>query len=288
VVVGLPADRFTELSDRPTSDESQKLFIQQMDRELVGWSDPAAHLQRALERDDFELFCQPILSLGAGGGYPIGDIVIRMREEEKAMLPPGEFLPVFEHYGMMPQLDRWVVTHILQHLASGGGLPKYALNLSKQTILDPKFPSFVAEGIALSGAAASALVFEVEEADMIDRLPAVETFARAIKHAGCGLSFDGFGKRSVSFAPLQMLGFDYVKIDGVVTRQLLKSTVAQNKMSAVVRVARVIGLGVIAECIEDDETLMRVKGIGVQYAQGFGVSRPQPIAGVKGAGSQPA
>lgn len=258
-----------------------------MDHELVGWSDPVARLRQALERDEFELFCQPILSLGTGGGYPLGDIVIRMREEEQAMLPPGEFLPVFEHYGMMPQLDRWVVAHVLQQLAAGGGLPKYALNVSRQTILDPHFPAFVAERLASSGVAGPALVFEIEEADIIDRMPAVETFVRGIKRAGCGLTFDGFGKRSVSFAPLQMLGIDYVKVDGVVTRQLLKSKVAHSKMSAVVRVAQVIGPGVIAECIEDVETLMRVKEIGVQYAQGFGITLPQPIAAIKGAGGLP-
>jgi len=181
----------------------------------------------------------------------------------------------------MPELDRWVVTHVLAHAARRTGLPCYALNVSRQTIADARFPAFVAERVAASGVPGAALVFEIEESDMIDRLPAVEAFARAIKRVGCGLSFDGFGKRSVSFAPLRMLGFDYVKVDGVVTRQLLRSQIAQSKMSAVVRVAQVIGIGVIAECIEDEETLALVRQIGAQYAQGFGISRPQPIAEVR-------
>ena len=70
-----------------------------MDSKLTGWTDPAARLRHALEKDEFELYCQPIVSLAGGERYPMGEVLVRMREEEKALLPPGEFLPVFEHTG---------------------------------------------------------------------------------------------------------------------------------------------------------------------------------------------
>ena len=82
-----------------------------MDSELVGWSDPVQRLRTAIDKNEFELYCQPILGLQGGERYPLAEVLVRLREEEKALVPPGEFLPVFEHYRMMPQLDRWVVRH---------------------------------------------------------------------------------------------------------------------------------------------------------------------------------
>src|SRR3954465_7407428 len=91
-----------------------------MDSALVGWADPVQRLRTALDKDEFELFCQPILALQGGGErYPLAEVLVRLREEERALVPPGEFLPVFEHYRMMPQLDRWVVPRRVKRLAHG-------------------------------------------------------------------------------------------------------------------------------------------------------------------------
>src|SRR4051812_5681545 len=109
-----------------------------MDSELAGWSDPAHRLQDALERDEFELYCQPILQF-AGEGYPMAEVLVRLREEERALLPPGEFLPVFEHYRMLPQLDRWVVRHTVKRLAQGSRIACFTVNLSGQTLEDSDF-----------------------------------------------------------------------------------------------------------------------------------------------------
>jgi len=81
-----------------------KKFLEQMDAELAGWANPAERLHQALDKDEFTLFCQPILALTGAERYPMAEILVRLREEERALLPPGEFLPVFEHYRLMPQL----------------------------------------------------------------------------------------------------------------------------------------------------------------------------------------
>ena len=94
-------------------------FIGKMDSELAGWSDPVQRLRGAIDNNEFELYCQPILQLAGSEGYPMAEVLVRLREEERALLPPGDFLPVFEHYRMMPQLDRWVVRHAARHLAQG-------------------------------------------------------------------------------------------------------------------------------------------------------------------------
>lgn len=265
---------------QPPADDSHSLFLKQMEQEFTGWADPVARLHSALADDEFELYCQPMLSLDAAGGYPMAEILVRMREEEKAMLPPGEFLPVYEHYGLMPQLDRWILKHALKRLASLTSIPRFTINLSGQTLQDADFPAFVAAQIRESGVAADAIVFEIDETDVIERVRAVAAFSAAVKPYGCRLLFDGFGRRSVSFAPLKSLRFDYVKVDGAIVRQIRRTGIAATKMNAVARVGETIGIGVIAECIEDPETLSAVRASGAHYAQGFGIARPQPVASI--------
>src|SRR3954447_3981435 len=101
-------------------------FLDQMDRELTGWSEPVERLQAALAGNELTLYCQPIRALKGNAGaepYPMAEVLVRMRSEEKSLMPPGEFLPVFEHYRMMPQLDRWVVRTIAGHLKRNARIP---------------------------------------------------------------------------------------------------------------------------------------------------------------------
>ena len=98
-----------------------------MNRELSGWSDPVSRLQQSLDKDELQLYCQPILSLRPPGGFVMAEVLVRLREEEALLLPPGDFLPVFEHYKMMGQLDRWVVRHVLRvGYAQGFGIARPA------------------------------------------------------------------------------------------------------------------------------------------------------------------
>jgi EAL domain-containing protein (putative c-di-GMP-specific phosphodiesterase class I) len=125
-------------------------FLQRMDSQLAGWADPLARLRDALVKNEFELYCQPMRALAGEGGYPMGEVLVRMREEERALLPPGEFLPVFEHFRMMPQLDRWVVFHAVQKLAHGARLPRLTVNVASQALEDPEFPAYVGAALDAS------------------------------------------------------------------------------------------------------------------------------------------
>lgn len=282
---GMPSPRapVNEPAMPASPDDTDSRFIAQMDRELIGWADPVARLRAALDHDELELFCQPMLALKPPGGHPVGEVMVRLREEEQAMLPPGEFLPAFEHYEMMPELDRWVVAHAVRHLGPGGRIGRLSINIAAQTLRDRRFPSFVAKQLAAAGLPGSALVFELEEADMLERTEVAAQFARALTALGCGLLFDGFGRRSVSFAPLKTLGFEFVKVDGSIIRHLGRSKIAASKMNAIVRVGEAIRIGVIAECVEDDATLELARSVGADLAQGFGIVRPAPIESVVGA-----
>ena len=249
-----------------------------MDSELTGWSDPVSRLHDALKNNELELFCQPILPLNGSRDFPMGEILVRMREEERALLPPGEFLPVFEHFGMMPQLDRWVVFHTVKRLSRGSRIPCLTVNVSAQTLQDPGFLAYVDAALQKFGVETSALRFEIDERDVLERLEVAAHFASAAKALGCGVLVDGFGRRAVSFAPLKKVRVDYVKVDGCVTRKLLVSEAAETKLKAVLSVAEMMGIGVVAECVEEEEVLARVRELNVGYAQGFGVAPPQPAA----------
>ena len=248
-----------------------------MDSQLTGWKDPVARLRRAIEKNEFELFCQPILTLAGDAFYNMGEILVRMREEERALLPPGEFLPVLEHFRMMPQLDRWVVRNTLKRLAAGSRIPCFTVNLSGQTLEDEEFIRFVSAQLSFNGVRADRLAFEIDEIDTLARPQAALQFAAGYQALGGRILIDGFGRRSVSFATVKALGTSFLKVDGSITRKLLSSEIALNKMSAILRVGRSLGFAVIAECVEDQDVLVRLKALGVGYAQGFGIYQPHPI-----------
>jgi len=251
-----------------------------MDEQLSGWSDPPARLRTALEQDEFELYCQPIAALAQLASFPMAEVLVRMREEERALLPPGDFLPTFEHYGMMVELDRWVVRHTVRHLKSGSRIPRFSINVSHQTLKDAEFPAFVEGELRAAGVPLDAVLFEIDESDVLARLENASRFTAAVKAYGGGVMIDGFGRRAVSFAPFKKLQPNFVKVDGSVIRKLVKSEAAEAKLTAVVSVAEMMEMGVVAECVEEDDVLARLRDLKVGYAQGFGVSKPQPIGEV--------
>jgi EAL domain-containing protein (putative c-di-GMP-specific phosphodiesterase class I) len=252
-------------------------FIRQMDRELTGWADPLERLSKALEADELELYCQPMRALQGAPGFPMAEVLVRMRAEESALLPPGEFLPVFEHYGMMPQLDRWVLRKTVQRLARGSRVPRFTINLSGQTLEDVQFPAYLAGELMRAGVPARSVLFEIDEPDLLSKPQAVARFVNATRAIGVGAMIDGFGRRLGSFAPLKPLGLAFLKIDGSIVRRITSSEPAGNKLKAIVRVAQALGIDTVAECVEEQDILIRAKALGCTLAQGFGVYRPHRI-----------
>jgi EAL domain-containing protein (putative c-di-GMP-specific phosphodiesterase class I) len=256
------------------------VFLEKMDGELLGWAHPAAHLREALDHDHFRLYAQPVVALqgqdAAPGGIAMAEVLVRLREDEARMLLPGDFLPACELYRMMAEVDRWVVGHALKMLGRGG-VGKLSVNVSGQAIEDPGFAPFVAAQLRAASLDPASLVIEIDENDAIDRRPAAERFAAAMKGVGCQLLLDGFARRSVSFGLLKALQVDYLKVDGSIVRNLLRAGSAAAKLKAIVRAGEVIGVGVIAECVEEEAVLANLKLLKVGYAQGFGVHQPVPI-----------
>lgn len=258
---------------------SEAQFLEKMNRELAGWSDPVARLRQALARDDLQLYCQPILSLRPPGALLMAEALVRLREEEALLLPPGDFLPVFEHFKMMGELDRWIVRHVVRWLADppSRGQRRFSVNVSGQALQDAAFPKFIADELLARRVPPQVLAFEVDEGDTLAQPQSAARFAHAARSIGCKVLVDGFGQRSVSFIALKAMRVDFVKVDGSIVRALQRSAVARHKLQAVVRVGEALGFEVIAECVENAAILERLRDLRVGYAQGFGIAQPEPI-----------
>jgi len=242
----------------------------------LGGTDTPTRLRNALKREELALFCQPVLALRGGGGFALAEVLIRLHEEEKALLPPGEFLPLFEEHQMMPLLDRWVLVRLIQRIASGCRVPRLSMNVAGQTLLDEDFPAFFVESVKRAKIAPATVVFEIDENDLVGRPQAVKRFADRIRASGGGLAAD-FGRRMDSFEAIETLRPDFVKVDGAITLKLTKSVTSEGMMKAVVRLAASLRIAVIAECVEEQDVLLKLQTLGVGYAQGFGVATPRPL-----------
>lgn len=243
---------------------------------LAGSRDPAERLREALAKNELTLYCQPVVAL-AGGGFPMAEVLVRLLEEEKALLPPGEFLPVFEQYGLMPELDLWVVRGVLRHIVRGSRVARFSVNVSSQSLAGDGFLKAVAVELVSAAVSGTALLFEIDEADSLARLGAAVKFARGARAIGCGLILDGFGRRSRSFAALEALQVDFVKVDGSIVRRLLSGKRAEAKLRAIRKVGDAMGYQLVAEMVEDQDILVRLKALGVDFAQGFGICQPHAI-----------
>ncbi len=239
--------------------------------------DPVEHIRGVLERNELTLYCQPIRALASSGGYPMAEVLVRMVEEESSLLPPGDFIPIFEHYRMMPAMDRWVVGAVVRRLAQGSRVPQFSINLSGQTLEDREFAGFVASESMRAGVRSSSLLFELHMRDVLSRAPACDAFATAVKSIGCGIIVDALGAEAVSGAALKVLRPDYIKLDGSLTRRVLNDETAVARLKAILLVAQSLNIRTIAESVEEQDVLVRLKAYGVEFAQGFGIYLPHPI-----------
>ena len=256
--------------------EQKKLVFEKSGAQVPDWEKPVERLVEALVQDEFELYAQRIVALDQPKAAPMAEVLLRMREEEQRLLPPGSFLPVFERCGMMPALDRWVMRRAIARLARGSRVPSLSLNISGQTLSDPDFPPAVATELSRHRVPPASIAFEVLEEDALALPNSVEKFADAARRIGCCLTIDGFGYSPVWLAPLEALKPNYVKVDRAVIRNLNSQT-ARGKLDRIVRAGKKLGIGVIGECVEGNEVLATLKAAGAGFAQGYGIHVPMPI-----------
>jgi len=244
-----------------------------------------ARIQRALEDNRFELAAQPIVPL-ARSASPPGEhyeLLLRMRDEHEHCVPPGAFLPAAERYNLSARLDRWVIARALgwlhTHPEALERLYLCSINLSGHSLAEEDFLEFVVRQFDENAVPASKLCFEITETAAIANLAGATRFIKALKGRGCRFALDDFGSGLSSFAYLKNLPVDFLKIDGTFVRDMLREPLNLALVKSINDVGRVMGKRTIAEFVEDPDTLEKLREMGVDYAQGFGVGKPQPLTG---------
>ena len=242
-------------------------------------------LQIALKESAFELYTQPIVSLaGRVTQGPAMEVLLRMRSESGGDISPDQFLASAERYQLMSHIDRWVVQTTLAAIASGAlRLPderSCSINLSGQTLGDDGFLEFVVDCLDHTGVNPSQICFEVQESSVVSNLDHAHRFINVLHGMGCRFALDDFGRGLGSFANLKHLSLDYLKIDGMFTRDLQQDSVNQAMVAAMIKLARTLDFQVVAEQVEDQESFEAVRRMGVDFVQGYVVERPQPMQAV--------
>ncbi len=244
--------------------------------------DQVGRLQSALLDDRFVLFAQPIKSLQTGETAPRYEILVRMLDEKDNVLPPGQFLSAAERYQMMGAIDRWVVRRTLDQLSAADnplevGLGSFSINVSAQSLMDKEFLEFVETQVVESGVPPDALCFEITETSVVRSLEVAQHFIARLRQMGCRIALDDFGTGYCSFAYLKDLPVHYVKVDGVFIRDILENPLSEAIVDSLVRIADVMSAAVVAEHVETDLVIQRLRQRGVSFAQGFGIGKPQPL-----------
>lgn len=272
-------------SDNASVQSDQARFDDSVAQQATGLPDARERILAAIERNEFALYCQRIEPLNSTVGRPCHyEILIRLREEETNLIPPGAFFPLAEEHGLLPQLDRWVVSHLLDWVAGKGGMngphqgSTFFLNVANATLSDPDFPDFVDRQLRKHDLPGSVICFEIEEDELTAQRGDVDEFIRQIRLAGCRIALSGFGRSRVDIATLKDLPIDYLKIDRSVILHILTDEVNFGKVTAIHRIAKVIGISTIAEMVEDAATVQKLRQIDVEYGQGFGIAKPAPLS----------
>ena len=249
-------------------------------------------LNDGLAGNRFQLYGQRIVSLVPADDAVFCEILLRLQEPEKRLIPPSAFIPAAERYYLMPAIDRWVIAAAFEIIAGSGmgarpdGKPwLFAINLSGQSLCDDQFLDFVVSHLRHSGISPGQICFEITETAAIANLARATEFIARLKDMGCRFALDDFGSGLSSFGYLKSLPVDYLKIAGNFIQDIVVDPVDHAMVDAINQIGHVMGLLTIAESVENSAILARLRELGVDYAQGFGVHVPMPLAEVLASGS---
>ncbi len=241
----------------------------------------AARINVALEEGRFELYRMPILALQKQEPGNHFEVLLRMRDEAGRIVAPDAFIAAAERYGITPNIDRWVVENTFRWLVSEAdereNLAVCAINLSGQSLGDDKFLPFVIEQLEHSGLDASKICFEITETAAVASFSQANRFIQSLKELGCQFSLDDFGTGLSSFGYLKHFPVDYLKIDGSFVRGILHDPIDREMVRSINEIGHLTGKVTIAEFAENDEIIQLLRELGVDYAQGYGISQPKPI-----------
>jgi diguanylate cyclase (GGDEF)-like protein/PAS domain S-box-containing protein len=268
-----------------------------MDREL-GWS---TRLQNALQNDLFVLYYQPVLPLNdidcsalpeesgilwrgmQEGVIPSAlryEVLLRLANPQGDLINPDAFVPIAERFGIMKDIDRWVVKRAMKELSrqeSHHHLPvNLSLNISGQTLEDDTFAAFVKDTANRFNIDLCSLTFEITETTAIDNIDSASRLISDLRALGCRFALDDFGCGFSSFTHLKFLPVDYIKIDGIFVKGMLNKGIDRAIVDSIVQIAHSVNKQTVAEYVESADILATLKEAGVDYIQGYYISDPLP------------
>ncbi|MEA2426778.1 MAG: hypothetical protein QOF37_406, partial [Thermoleophilaceae bacterium] len=219
------------------------------------------------------VYAQPIIELATG--KPVQqELLLRMRDEDGSVVPPCDFLPIAERWGLMTEIDRWVIRQATAMAARG---IRAQFNISGQSIGDPAVLEEMEESIGMSGVDASLLVVEVTETAIMQDPEGSRAFMEQVTALGCEVALDDFGTGFSGLGYLKRLSAKHLKIDIEYVHDATRSEQGERMIRGIVGLAREFDLITTAEGVEDEVTRELMRDLGVDRAQGYLFGRPQPL-----------
>jgi len=244
----------------------------------------AIRLNEALDNNRFRLYAQrmyPLVATADDAGVCI-EVLLRLEDPVDGLLLPGRFIPAAERFGLAARLDRFVLRKVLtwfeQHPQDMERVEKVSINLSAASLSDEELLPYLRRLLDESGFPAHKLCLEITETDAIRDLARTRSLMEGLRALGVCFALDDFGSGFCSFGYLRTLPVDAVKIDGSFVRDLAEDPSDRAIVRAIVEVAKSLGKQTIAECVETEAARAMIAALGVDYAQGYALHRPEPIA----------
>ena len=250
-------------------------------QEIMQWF---SRLQSALEDDRFVLYAQEIASIRSKQ-KPHYEVLVRMLDHDGSIIPPNSFIPAAERFHLMQRIDRWVLKHVCEYMAAleknNTPLPILSINLSGTSVGDSNFLQASLDLFEEYQTPSDHICFEITETAAISNLKEALNFMTEMKKRNCMFSLDDFGSGLSSFTYLKEMPVDYLKIDGHFIKNIVSDKVDKAFVKSINQIAKVMGIQTIAEFVENDEILAVLKTLDIDYAQGYGISKPQPLDSLK-------
>ncbi len=240
-----------------------------------------SRLHKALEDDRFTLFAQPIEALRAPTIVPHYEVLLRYIDDDGEYISPGLFLPAAERYNLAADIDRWVISNTLKWMEANEGSTMLSINLSGCSIYDSELLTFIRQQFRETGVAPELVCFEITETAAVANMKKAQELISELHKDGCKFSLDDFGSGLSSFFYLRHLAVDYLKIDGQFVKDILTNSQDFAMVKAFNDVGHALGMKTIAEFVEHRMTRHALNEIGVDFAQGWAIGKPQPIASIE-------
>jgi diguanylate cyclase (GGDEF)-like protein/PAS domain S-box-containing protein len=239
----------------------------------------AADIRDAICEDRFSLFAQKIVATGEAQ-TPRYELLLRMISRDGEIVSPAHFIPAAERFDLMADVDRWVIKRVLDYFGEQLlAIPEIqlCLNLSGNSLNDPKFLPFFLDTLEHSVLAPSALTLEITETSLINNLSTAGAIIEKLRSVGCKIALDDFGIGLSSFSYLRNFKVDFIKIDGSFVRHIAHRAVDLAIVKAINNIAHEIHSQTVAEFVEDESIMAMVRELGIDFAQGYWLGRPEPI-----------